>query len=70
MLRQRTAQGYSIENRRAAQGLPFKKVREELPMLAKKSGKEHLWSSAYYVGTAGPVSTETIKRYITECRGQ
>ncbi|MDN3509287.1 MAG: IS200/IS605 family transposase, partial [Candidatus Neptunochlamydia sp.] len=27
-------------------------------------------TSAYYVGTAGAVSSETIIRYITECRGK
>jgi len=26
------------------------------------------WTRTYYVGTAGSVSSETIKRYITECQ--
>ncbi|OQW85915.1 MAG: IS200/IS605 family transposase, partial [Rhodoferax ferrireducens] len=32
--------------------------------------KEQLWTSAYYVGTAGSVSAETIRRYIMECQGK
>jgi hypothetical protein len=40
------------------------------PALAKKTGRDQLWTSAYYVGTAGQVSAETIRRYITECQGQ
>jgi putative transposase len=38
--------------------------------LAKKTGKEPLWTSAYYVGTAGQVSAEVIRRYLTECHGK
>lgn len=45
-------------------------IRKQFPILAKKTGKEQLWASAYYVGTAGQVSTETIKRYISECQGR
>jgi REP element-mobilizing transposase RayT len=33
-------------------------------------GKEQLWTSAYYVGTAGHVSTTIIKRYIVENQGK
>jgi putative transposase len=44
-------------------------VRQAFPALAKKTGKEQLWASAYYCGTAGAVSAETIRRYITECQG-
>jgi REP element-mobilizing transposase RayT len=32
--------------------------------------KEHLWTQSYYVGTAGAVSAETIKRYIAQCQGK
>lgn len=45
-------------------------VRQQFPSLAKKTGKDQLWTSAYYVGTAGVVSAETIKRYISECQGK
>jgi putative transposase len=45
-------------------------LREKFPHLKKVCGKEHLWTSSYYVGTAGAVSAETIKRYITECQGK
>jgi putative transposase len=45
-------------------------LREKFPHLKKVCGKEHLWTSSYYVGTAGAVSAETIKRYILECQGK
>ncbi len=45
-------------------------LREKFPHLKKLCGKDHLWTSTYYVGTAGAVSAETIKRYITECQGK
>jgi len=45
-------------------------LRERFPHLKKVCGKEQLWTQAYYVGTAGAVSAETIKRYITECQGK
>ena len=51
-------------------GHSSRRVREKFPALAKKTGKEQLWTSAYYVGTAGQVSAETIRRYITECQGR
>lgn len=31
---------------------------------------KHLWTRTYYVGTAGQVSAETIKKYIEECQGK
>ena len=34
--------------------------------LVKIYPQRHLWSPSYYVGTAGHVSAETIKRYIQE----
>jgi putative transposase len=43
---------------------------EKFPHLEKLWGKEHLWTSSYYVGTAGNISAETIKRYIVECQGK
>ena len=45
-------------------------LREKFPHLKKICGKEPLWTSSYYVGTAGAVSAETIKRYIVECQGK
>jgi basic membrane protein A and related proteins len=37
---------------------------------SKVCGKEHLWTQSYYVGTAGAVSAETIRRYISVCQGK
>ena len=34
------------------------------PELKKELWGGHLWSPSYYVGTAGNMSTETIKKYI------
>lgn len=51
-------------------GYSSRVVRQKFPQLAKQTGKEHLWTSAYYVGTAGSVSSEVIKRYIMECQGK
>jgi putative transposase len=45
-------------------------ARQAFPALAKKTGKDQLWTSAYFIGTAGKVSAETIRRYITECQGK
>jgi putative transposase len=38
----------------------------EVKRLIRKAGT--LWSPGYYVGTAGNVSSETIRRYIEECQ--
>ncbi len=45
-------------------------LREKFPHLNKVCGQDHLWTSSYYVGTAGSVSAETIMRYIAECQGK
>lgn len=45
-------------------------VRRSFPALAKKTGKDELWTSAYYVGSAGSVSATVIRRYISECQGK
>src|SRR5260370_25137599 len=45
-------------------------LREKFPHLKKVCGKDHLWTSSYYVGTAGAVSAETIRRYSSECQGK
>jgi putative transposase len=51
-------------------GYSAKYLREKFPHLKKECGKEHLWTQAYYVGTAGNVSAEVIRRYIEECQGK
>lgn len=44
-------------------------IRLEFPQLKRVIGKAGtLWSSGYYVGTAGNVSSATIRRYIEECQ--
>jgi putative transposase len=43
------------------------RLRKEFPAL--KSRLPSLWTRSYYVGTAGHVSAETIKRYIDEQKG-
>jgi putative transposase len=51
-------------------GYTSKCLRQKFPKLKKICGKDALWTSAYYVGTAGNVSAEVIRRYITECQGK
>lgn len=51
-------------------GYPSRRLREQFPRLKRQCGKEQLWTQAYYVGTAGSVSAEVIRRYILECQGQ
>lgn len=51
-------------------GHSSRRIRQQFPALAKRTGKDQLWTGAYYVGTAGAVSTEVIKRYICECQGK
>jgi putative transposase len=51
-------------------GYTSRMLRLKFPLLQRKCGKDKLWTSAYYVGTAGSVSSETIIRYITECQGK
>jgi putative transposase len=40
---------------------------QRLPSLRKRLWGGHLWSPSYYLGTAGNVSAETIRRYIDRC---
>jgi len=47
-------------------GVTARQLFMEFPELKKKLWKGSLWSPSYYVGTAGNVSAETIKRYIEE----
>ena len=51
-------------------GYSSRYLRQRFPHLKKVCGQDHLWTQAYYVGTAGAVSAETIKRYISECQGK
>ena len=51
-------------------GYSSRYLRERFPHLRRVCGKEHLWTQAYYVGTAGSVSAEIIRRYIMECQGK
>lgn len=47
-------------------GVTARRLFMEFPDLKKKLWKGSVWSPSYYVGTAGHVSAETIKRYIEE----
>ncbi|MBI3961780.1 MAG: IS200/IS605 family transposase [Deinococcus sp.] len=51
-------------------GYSSRYLRERFPNLKNKCRKEHLWTQAYYVGTAGNVSAEVIRRYIQACPGK
>lgn len=51
-------------------GHSSRRLRAAFPQLEKKTGKDELWTSAYYVGTAGQMGAETIRRYIMECQGK
>jgi putative transposase len=39
---------------------------KKFPELKKEYWNGHLWSPSYYVGTAGKVTSETVRRYIEE----
>ena len=45
-------------------GITARKLFKEFPELKKQFRKGHLWTPSYYLGTAGNVSADTIKRYI------
>lgn len=51
-------------------GHTSKYLRERFPHLKRLCGKDHLWTQAYYVGTVGQVSAETVRRYIQHCQGK
>jgi putative transposase len=55
---------------RLVKGVTSRRLRQELgEQLRRKIWKPGtLWSSPYYVGTAGNVSSAVIKRYIEECQ--
>ena len=45
-------------------GVTARRLFQQFPALKQQLWKGHLWSPSYYVGTAGNVSAETIRRYI------
>lgn len=45
-------------------GVTARRLLQQFPALKKRLWGGHLWSPSYYVGTAGNVSAETIRRYI------
>jgi putative transposase len=51
-------------------GYSSRYLREKFPHLKKVCGKQQLWTQTYYVGTAGNVSAEVIRRYIAESQGR
>lgn len=51
-------------------GYTSRLLRLQFPHLKRLCGKDHLWTSTYYCGTAGAVSAEVIRRYITKCQGK
>lgn len=46
-------------------GVSSRRLREKYPALKSKIPK-NLWTRTYYAGTAGTVTTQTIKKYIKE----
>ncbi len=49
-------------------GISARRLLMKYPELSTYKGRSKLWSPSYYIGTAGNVSAETIKRYIQECQ--
>ncbi len=47
-------------------GVTARLLLKEFPQLAHKTGRGTLWAPSYFVGTAGNVSAETIRRYVEE----
>ncbi len=45
-------------------GISARQLRLIFPELKRRTRSDRLWAPSYYVGTAGHVSAETIKRYI------
>ncbi|MGC8605038.1 MAG: IS200/IS605 family transposase [Desulfomonilaceae bacterium] len=50
-------------------GVTARKLFVMFPELKRKLWKGHLWNPSYYLGTAGDVSKDTIKRYIELQKG-
>jgi putative transposase len=49
---------------RILKGTTARKLLAAFPAMKKRLWGGHLWSPSYYVGTAGNVSAETIRKYI------
>ncbi|MGC9110239.1 MAG: IS200/IS605 family transposase, partial [Caldimicrobium sp.] len=49
-------------------GVSAKKLLQQFPELRDDYLGNHIWTPSYYVGTAGQVSAETIRRYIETCQ--
>jgi len=49
-------------------GVSARLLFQEFPNLKQQLWKGHLWAPSYYLGTAGNVSSEAIRRYIEEAR--
>ncbi len=47
-------------------GVSARLLLKEFPLLARRTGRGTLWAPSYFVGTAGNVSAETVRRYIEE----
>jgi putative transposase len=45
-------------------GISARQLRLMFPALRKRIRSDRLWAPSYYVGTAGHVSAETIRKYI------
>ena len=58
----------SAEIIRLFKGITSRRLKKEFESLRRQYWGEHatLWAEGYYVGTAGHVSSETIKRYFME----
>ena len=48
-------------------GVTARRLFQRFPELKTRLWGGNLWSPSYYVGTAGNVSAETIRRYIQRC---
>ena len=51
-------------------GYTSRYLRQKFPELSKQTSRKGIWTRTYYVGTAGTVSAETIKKYIEECQDE
>lgn len=47
-------------------GVSARLLLKEFPGLARKTGRGTLWAPSYFIGSAGNVSAETIRKYIDE----
>ena len=47
-------------------GVSARLLLKEFPQLVKRASRGTLWTPSYFVGTAGSVSAETVRRYIEE----